>query len=43
MTAYADEEKREQALRVGYQFQMAKPLDPEILVLTVARLTGHLC
>lgn len=43
VTAYADEEKREQALRVGYQFQMAKPLDPEILVLTVARLTGHLC
>ncbi len=43
VTAYADEEQREQALRVGYQLQIAKPVDPDILALSVARLTGQLC
>ena len=36
-------EQREQAVRVGYQLQIAKPVDPDILALSVARLTGQLC
>ena len=43
VTAYADEEQRAQALRAGYQLQIAKPVDPAILALAVARLTGQLC
>jgi len=42
VTAYAQEEAIERALKSGYQLQMAKPVDPELLALTVATIRGRL-
>jgi DNA-binding NtrC family response regulator len=42
VTAYAQEETVERALKSGYQLQLAKPVDPELLALTVATLSGRL-
>lgn len=42
VTAYAQEEAIERALKSGYQLQLAKPVDPELLALTVATLSGRL-
>jgi DNA-binding NtrC family response regulator len=42
VTAYAQEEAIERALKSGYQLQLAKPVDPELLALTVATISGRL-
>lgn len=42
VTAYAQEETIERALKSGYQLQLAKPVDPELLALTVATISGRL-
>lgn len=41
ITAYAHEEERKQALLAGFQVQLAKPIDPGTLTLTVANLVGR--
>lgn len=38
LTAFIDAEERARALGAGFQVQVAKPIDPEKLVLTVANL-----
>lgn len=38
LTAYADTEDRIRALEAGFQIHVAKPVDPEELVITVANL-----
>jgi CheY-like chemotaxis protein len=38
LTAYAREQDKEQALRVGFQFHLAKPVDPAVLLQAVGRL-----
>ncbi len=38
LTAYTSEEDRERVLEAGYQFHLAKPVDPAVLVATVERL-----
>ncbi|MDX2097075.1 MAG: response regulator [Leptolyngbyaceae cyanobacterium bins.59] len=42
ITAYAQEEDRRHSLQAGFQLQMAKPIDPKTLALTVANLTGRI-
>ncbi len=42
VTAYTDEEELAQALRAGFQLQIAKPVEPSILVLAVATLAGRI-
>jgi len=42
VTAYANEERIDHALQAGYQLQLAKPVDPELLALAIASLTGRL-
>jgi len=42
VTAYAQEETIERALKSGYQLQLAKPIDPELLALTVATISERL-
>lgn len=42
VTAYAHEEERKFALAAGYQLHLAKPIDPAILVLAIARLCGRM-
>lgn len=42
ITAYAQEEGLDHALKAGYQLQLAKPIAPDLLALTVASLTGRL-
>ncbi len=39
LTGYATSKDREQALAAGYQVHMAKPIEPEVLVAAVAKLT----
>ena len=41
LTAYTTEEDRERVLAAGFQFHLAKPVDPAILVATVERLKGE--
>jgi CheY-like chemotaxis protein len=42
LTAYTTEEDRERVLSAGFQFHLAKPVDPAVLVATVERLrTEH--
>jgi CheY-like chemotaxis protein len=42
LTAYTTEEDRERVLSAGFQFHLAKPVDPAVLVATVERLrTGN--
>ncbi|YAF94070.1 MAG: response regulator [Nodularia sp. CChRGM 3473] len=38
LTAYADSEDRIRALEAGFQMHVAKPIDPEQLVVTIANL-----
>ena len=38
LTAYARSEDRVQALRAGFQIHLAKPIDPDELVTTIAAL-----
>jgi CheY-like chemotaxis protein/nitrogen-specific signal transduction histidine kinase len=38
LTAYTTEEDRERVLAAGFQFHLAKPVDPAVLVATVDRL-----
>ena len=38
LTAYTTEEDRERVLAAGFQFHMAGPVDPAVLVATVERL-----
>jgi len=38
LTAYTTEEDRERVLAAGFQFHLAKPVDPAVLVATVERL-----
>ena len=42
LTAFARSEDRLQALRAGFQSHLAKPIDADLLVATVARLGGKL-
>jgi PAS domain S-box-containing protein len=42
LTAYARPEDRLEALRAGFQFHMAKPVDPRELVMVVASLADRL-
>ena len=42
LTAYADAEDRLWALEAGFQIHVAKPVDPEELVITVANLVNCL-
>jgi CheY-like chemotaxis protein len=42
LTAYARPEDRLEALRAGFQFHMAKPVDPRDLVMVVASLADRL-
>jgi CheY-like chemotaxis protein len=41
LTAYARERDRENALRAGFQVHMAKPVEPDDLILAVADLAGR--
>jgi CheY-like chemotaxis protein len=42
LTAYTTEVDRERVLAAGFQFHLAKPVDPAVLVATVERLrSGH--
>jgi PAS domain S-box-containing protein len=41
LTAYARSEDRTAALRAGFQIHLAKPIDPEELLASIAALTGH--
>jgi CheY-like chemotaxis protein len=42
LTAYTTEEDRDRVLAAGFQFHLAKPVDPAVLVATVDRLrTGN--
>jgi CheY-like chemotaxis protein len=41
LTAYARDDDRQQALEVGYQVHLAKPVDPAELVRVVATLAGR--
>lgn len=40
LTAYGNEEERALALRAGFGLQLAKPVEPFVLALAVAVLTG---
>jgi CheY-like chemotaxis protein len=40
LTAYARSEDRARAIRSGFQIHLAKPIDPSILLDTIAKLTG---
>ncbi|HYW18609.1 MAG TPA: response regulator [Nodularia sp. (in: cyanobacteria)] len=40
LTAYADSEDRIRALEAGFQIHLAKPVDPEELVITIANLVN---
>ncbi|HWQ36142.1 MAG TPA: response regulator [Blastocatellia bacterium] len=42
LTAYARAEDRIRALAAGYQMHLAKPVEPDELVVTIASLTGRL-
>jgi len=42
VTAYADADCRSRALDAGFQEHLAKPVEPEILAATLARLVGRL-
>lgn len=41
LTAYARTDDRRRALAAGYQIHLAKPVDPDELISTVARMAGH--
>jgi len=41
LTAYTTEEDRDRELAAGFQFHLAKPVDPAVLVATVERLRGE--
>ncbi len=41
LTAYARAEDRRRALDAGYQVHLAKPVDPDELIRTVARMAGR--
>jgi len=41
LTAYARAEDRQQAARAGFQRHTAKPVDPDVLLATVAALVGR--
>lgn len=41
LTAYTTEEDRDRVLAAGFQFHLAKPVDPAVLVATVERLRGE--
>lgn len=38
LTAYAREEDRQQAIKVGFQTHLAKPVDPEALAIAISRI-----
>lgn len=40
LTAYARPEDRARAFRAGYQAHVAKPVEPDELVATIARFVG---
>jgi CheY-like chemotaxis protein len=42
LTAYADADCRSRALEAGFQEHLAKPVEPEILAATLARLVHRL-
>ena len=42
LTAFARNEDRIQALQAGFQLHLAKPIDADLLIATVARLSGKL-
>ena len=41
VTAYTTEEDRDRVLAAGFQFHLAKPVDPAVLVATVERLRSE--
>ena len=41
ITAYVSDQERQQALNVGFQIHMAKPINPTQLVLMIANLAGR--
>jgi CheY-like chemotaxis protein len=41
LTAYTTEEDRDRVLAAGFQFHLAKPVDPAVLVATLERLRGE--
>ena len=41
LTAYATKEDKARALSVGFQMHVAKPIDPETLVLSIASVIGR--
>jgi CheY-like chemotaxis protein len=41
LTAFTTEEDRDRVLAAGFQFHLAKPVDPAVLVATVERLRGE--
>jgi CheY-like chemotaxis protein len=41
LTAYAGEINQQQALKVGFQQHISKPVDPDILIAAIANLTQH--
>jgi CheY-like chemotaxis protein len=41
LTAYTTEEDRDRVLAAGFQFHLAKPVDPAVLVATVERLRAE--
>jgi len=41
LTGYARAKDRQRAFEAGYQAHIAKPVDPDILAMTLARLVGR--
>jgi signal transduction histidine kinase/DNA-binding response OmpR family regulator len=41
LTAYATEEDRSQVLSAGFQIHVAKPIEPNVLVMSIATLVGR--
>jgi signal transduction histidine kinase/DNA-binding response OmpR family regulator len=41
LTAYVSEQDRIQALKSGFQIHLAKPVEPNLLLLSVAKVLGH--
>ena len=41
LTAYARSQDRERALAAGFQLHLAKPVEPDDLVLAVAQMAGR--
>jgi CheY-like chemotaxis protein len=42
LTAYATDDDRQRTLSAGFQMHVAKPIEPQALVLSIARAVGRM-